>query len=126
MYVTDARIRTQLDQGVGELLTVDGDATQQVNEVVVGQEVIQQHPVVHLVFTLRVTTAEVNTNEEETATRAGVKLLSELKLKLKRESSLSHEVSLSTQMVPKLCWCFHNVLVSLMWIHFLHLFIKSS
>lgn len=44
---------TQFDERVGEFLAVDGDATQQVDELVEGEEVIQQHPVVHLVFTLR-------------------------------------------------------------------------
>lgn len=49
----DSCTRTELDQRVGELLAVDGDATQQVDELVVGQEVVQQHPVVHLVFPLK-------------------------------------------------------------------------
>lgn len=53
LFLNSQITRTQFDECVGEFLAVDGDATQQVDELVVGQEVIQQHPVVHLVFTLR-------------------------------------------------------------------------
>lgn len=45
--------RTEFDKCVREFLAVDSDATQQVDELVVGQEVIQQHSIVHLVFTLK-------------------------------------------------------------------------
>ncbi len=59
--------RTQFDECVGEFLAVDGDTTQQVDELVVGQEVIQQHPVVHLVFTLRQTDRQTDRHADRQA-----------------------------------------------------------
>lgn len=44
---------TQFDKSFSEFLAVDGHTTQQVNELMVGQEVVQQHPVVDFIFTLR-------------------------------------------------------------------------
>lgn len=76
LFLNSQITRTQFDECVGEFLAVDGDATQQVDELVVGQEVIQQHPVVHLVFTLRHTHTHT-----ETEFTTNIKLLQCLKSK---------------------------------------------